>query len=231
MLEIREIIRASSQGVTVPVLCKGDDGALYWCKGDQAGLASCRNEWVCGCLAKALNLSIPKFDIAKVPWELFVAWRNLAVDVPPLIKESNPYVFASRHVEDAKDIVSVREIKDVDESDQVKIFLFDEFIRNVDRTDSNSNLLVTAAKQWYVIDHNLSYAENFDRPSFVSDHLFKNSIHGEAYRVKDAFLARIKEVFTVDFLESVWSEMPNSWVSDDAAEAHKERILKTIQGE
>ena len=232
MLQMREIRKLSEQGCTQPFLCLDENGVSYWCKGCFAGLNSLRNEWICGNLAKKMGLPVPEFAIAEVRFDLFDVWRSfLPNSVPMLVTKTNPYVFASKNVAHVKDVQFASELKDVDEKLQAQILLFDQFVRNMDRNDRNSNLLVTLGIQrcLYVIDHNLAFDNEFARTVFLREHVLRNAIVDCPQDIKDEFQSQLRGVFTLDYLQSLWSEMPTQWTDDDGAESHLQ-VLETLAG-
>ena len=69
-VNIVEIISRSTQGITRPFLCRGDDNWLYYVKGHGAGRQALISEWIAGHLGKRLGLPIPDFKQAVIPAEL-----------------------------------------------------------------------------------------------------------------------------------------------------------------
>jgi len=111
-------------------------------------------EWICARIAHAVSLPVPVCHIARLPYGLFASWRaDNGESYPSLVTEANQYVFASRNVEAAKDVIdAAQDLQDADSTLLSKIYMFDRFIRNTDRTDVNSNLLINGGV--HVIDHN-----------------------------------------------------------------------------
>ena len=69
-IDIIEIIGRSTQGVTLPFICRGHDGSLYYVKGNRAGRRALICEWIAGQVAKSLGLPIPDFRQAVIPNQL-----------------------------------------------------------------------------------------------------------------------------------------------------------------
>ena len=67
---ITEVTARSTQGITRPFICRGDDGWLYFVKGNGAGRSSLICEWIAGHLGMRLGLPIPDFKQAVMPKEL-----------------------------------------------------------------------------------------------------------------------------------------------------------------
>ena len=69
-VNIVEIISRSTQGITRPFLCRGDDGCLYFVKANGAGRQALIAEWIAGHLGRRLGLPIPEFKQAVIPDDL-----------------------------------------------------------------------------------------------------------------------------------------------------------------
>lgn len=168
-------------------------------------------EWICARIARRLELPVPAFDILRLDPVEFRDWAGCqSVRVPQLVTEANPFVFASTNVCDAKDVIDVeRDLRCDDPVLLTRICLFDELIRNTDRTDVNTNLLSNAGV--HVIDHNNAFDPSFDREAFRREHVlrsFRDAADGSVVR---AFLAEVRQSVTEAFLGEVWSEMPLQW--------------------
>ena len=61
-IEIIEVIRRSTQGVTKPFICRGDNDKIYFVKGKGAGRRSLVYEWNAGHLGVALDIPIAPFS-------------------------------------------------------------------------------------------------------------------------------------------------------------------------
>lgn len=211
MMRVVQIVRVSEQGYSHPYQCYDEEGVLRWCKGNHTGLRSLISEWVCARVARAIGLPVPACDILRLePWQ-FDEWRRQkGVDLPVLVTEGNPFVFASTHVENAKDVMDVERDLRVDNPELLaKIFLFDECIRNADRTDCNSNLLSNAGV--HVIDHNNAFDPTFEPKAFAHSHILRRFREEAAAETLQAFERQLGEVVTERFLDEAWSEMPDAW--------------------
>ena len=201
----------SDQGVSQPYQCYDESGVLRWCKGNHTGLRSLISEWVCARIARELGLPVPVCDILRLDPALFQDWvRCQGARLPQLVTEANPFVFASTNVEDSKDVIDIeRDLRCDDPGLLARICLFDEFIRNGDRTDDNTNLLSNAGV--HVIDHNNAFDQAFDREVFLREHALRRFRTAVDPSVVAAFAERIRQVVTERFLDEVWSEMPVEW--------------------
>lgn len=172
-LTIIEILERSEQGRTRPFLCRCIDHRLYFVKGRDAGHRSLLCEWFAGHLARALRLPVPEFVVAQAPKELLVLHpegRDLG-HLP---------VFASRRVDHTQEL-TVSHLRDVDESVQRDVLVFDWWVNNADRTlttlSGNPNLMWDAARRkLVVIDHNLAFDREFDAAQFCQTHAFSGQI-------------------------------------------------------
>jgi len=174
------------------------------------------SEWLCARIAHAVGLPVPECFIAKLAPECFKAWRACNPgDYPTIVTDANPYVFASKNVESAKDVINVEsDLGNVDIALLAKIYAFDAFVRNADRTDYNSNLLINYGV--HVIDHNNAFDVAFDPVRFAGDHLLRSYYERASTSDLAAFGQKLRDTVTTSFLESVWSEMPAEWT--DAGE-------------
>lgn len=169
------------------------------------------SEWLCARIAHALSLPVPECFISKIEPEKFRAWRACQTgDCPSLVTDTNPYVFCSRHVDAAKDVITPElDLKGLDAGQLAKIFAFDLIIRNTDRTESNSNLLVNHGI--HVIDHNNAFSRMFELQQFSKEHVLRNFCGRELPTDIDGFRNEFRSTITSSFLDNVWSEMPTAW--------------------
>ncbi len=207
----------SDQGVSLPFLCKDEEEASWWCKGHLSGEQTQRYEWVCANLAKRLSLPIPDFEIMEVPIHLFNLWQVGNPACKDLfVTPSNSFVFASRRVSGCRDLSPNSPFLDKgDRTLQARILVFDRIIRNTDRTDGNSNVLVNATEEEiHIIDHNLAFNPAFDDKKFLEEHVFRNAFLALA---PDELADLVEDIFqkvaTFD-LDSVWYEMPDVWTEE-----------------
>lgn len=170
-IEIVEILRRSTQGMTEPFICRGEDDALYFVKGRSAGRPSLIKEWICGCLAKALGLPIAPFEVVAVAEELIDPLAEMR-----LSDLGAGLAFGSRQREYTSDIL-FSQLLEVPVDLRKAIMIFDRWIRNYDRTLSanggNPNLLwATDKKSVVMIDHNNAFDKPVEGHVFAADHIF-----------------------------------------------------------
>ncbi len=210
-ITIIEISRRARQGATRPFLCRGDDDNLYWVKGNGAGKVALCREWLAGRIAQKLNLPIPAFEQVYVPDELiqYSSFKEIS-DL------GAGFCFGSLHIQDATDL-AFSNISGLEESFMRKLTLFDWWLQNEDRTlgqlGGNVNLLWSASsKNVYVIDHNLSFENDFKISKFRQNHVFSSFLEN----MQDLFLDEITLEFKLIFeqLGKIWSELPDCWVEN-----------------
>ena len=211
MKSIASIVKVSDQGISRPFLCKDESDGIRWCKGSHTGFRSLIAEWLCACLAREVGLPIPDFGIFRLELDRFRSWKTPQnVSVPDLVTETNQHVFGSLNVENCKDVFDPKvELRHIDRRVLAKIYWMDEAIRNTDRTDFNSNLLVNGSV--YIIDHNNAFDPAFDKTAFANEHIlrgFRDELSSEEVA---AFQKRIRNLIQGDFLENAWDEMPSAW--------------------
>lgn len=208
---IRQIWRVSDQGFSRPYQCYDENGVLRWCKGNHTGLRSVMSEWICANVAWRLGIPVPVCDILRLEPKQFELWRRYrGEDLPQLVTAANPFVFASTNVENAKDVVDVD--KDCASDDPKllgRICLFDELIRNTDRTDFNSNLLINGGI--HVIDHNNAFDPAFDRETFAREHVLRRFRQRLTAEDVAEFRACVRRSITEAFVDEVWCQMPMEW--------------------
>ncbi len=206
-VNIVEIISRSTQGITRPFICRGDDGWLYYVKGHGAGRQALIAEWIAGNLGKRLGLPIPDFKQAVMPDNL--ARLSAREDIADL---GAGIGFASQMIPNTDELTYLY-IGQIDEALRAKILLFDWWTANGDRTltehGGNPNILwVHRDHKPYVIDHNLAF-DKAALPDFWSQHIFLESRAAwtSAFRqtMESLMHAALQE------LEHWWREMPSGW--------------------
>ena len=174
-VQIVEIIGRSTQGITKPFICRGEDGHIYFVKGRGAGKRSLICEWIAGYLALGLALPIAPFVIVDVPEMLIqLGMRNDLNDLGAGL------AFGSRKLGVVE--LSVSHLAYVPDEIQRDVLAFDWWIRNDDRTLSetggNPNLFWdVSSEKLVVIDHNQAFDDGFSVESFSDLHVFHGQIN------------------------------------------------------
>ena len=226
-MKVAKILRVSEQGVSRPYVCEDDTGRIRWCKGNHTGIRAVICEWVCARIAARLGLPVPEPSILRLDAATFETWRvNRNAEAPALVTEANPFVFGSLNIENVKDVfLPKEELANVDAAILAEIYMFDRLVRNTDRTDVNSNLLVNGSV--YIIDHNNAFDPAFDLEAFAGEHILREYYQQCDESERRAFREKVTERITAAFIDEVWSEMPDEW-TDVGAELIPPDKIKAI---
>ncbi|MEE4453738.1 HipA family kinase [Novosphingobium resinovorum] len=127
--EIVEIVRPTDSGVTQPYQCRLADDNLYAVKGRGATARGLMAEIACATLGRAIGLPIPDFCIGVMDEKLLEASGDSYVSSSLGAGEC----FASLWIEPT-DVFSLSMKRHVDIKELAKLFVFDHWINNGDRT-------------------------------------------------------------------------------------------------
>ena len=115
-----------------------------------------------------------------------------------------------------KDVLNANELKakKVDVDTMGRILMFDRMIRNCDRTDGNSNLLMTSSRSpmIYIIDHNSAFDKSYDRDEFMRNHILRDFYSDASQEARDRFLKDVRKFIEDGLLSDVKSQMPDVWL-------------------
>lgn len=201
--------------MTQPYLCTLSDGEQYYVKGRKATIKGCISEAICAGIGREFGLPIPDFCFVEIDSNLTKYDRQAASDL------GDGFAFAS------KSINSITEVKisDLDYFDIEilrKIFLFDSWIMNEDRTGTefggNPNLFFkTTTKDLMVIDHNLAFDNKFDIESQKKLHICRKSWYSDPQDVllRSIFEPQMKSAFA--HLDQKIDQLPNEWLQSESA--------------
>ena len=231
MKQIKTIVRMSDQGFSCPFLCIDEEDARWWCKGQLSGTQSQRNEWICAHLARHLMLPVPDFEIMQVPDGLFELWQMGHPECRDVfVLPSNPYVFASRLVPECRDLsVNSPFLIRGDRNLQARVFAFDWVIRNMDRSDGNSNVLVDVSEAAiHVIDHNSAFDPDFDKTKFQENHVFRGAFQSLSFEAHAQLEQDIRQSLATFDLTAVWDGMPEAWMDEATPGLTFEAIQDTL---
>lgn len=173
-VEIVEVLRRSEHGMTLPFICRGNDGEIYFVKGSGAGRQSQINEWICGNLALAMGIPVAPFSLVDVPEELA---EVLSAEDALALGRGPAFGSAEQRITE----LAFSQIPDVPHEMRGSLLVFDWWISNVDRqltrNGGNANLFWDAeAQRLVVIDHNQAFDPDFDPDHFFRYHAFKGSV-------------------------------------------------------
>jgi hypothetical protein len=237
MLELIEIQKVASQGMTCPLLCKGSDGKAYYAKGRKATPLGLIKEWLVANLAKAFGLPIPNFDIAYIDKSLVESYGNEAIEYL-----GSGDVFVSEQIKSATDL-NWHILNKITIELQRDVLFFDLWVENSDRTFSekfsgNPNLIWdSSASQLYVIDHNLAFDSPFDGVLFWQTHACRTPflVNQLDIEIKLGIEKRLQNA--LQGWSSWWDQIPSEWKEQNEeskffdADATLERLQKESQGE
>ncbi|ROO35214.1 HipA family kinase [Salinisphaera orenii] len=214
MIEIVEVIDRSVQGKTRPFICRGSDDAIYFVKGRDAGRRSLICEWICGCLARELELPVPDFRIAHVPAQLLNGPARLE-----LADLGSGPVFASK--QRRANELTWESAQSVPSQTKQDVLLFDWWIKNGDRyfteQGGNPNLFWAPDQQeLIVIDHNVALDDTVESRDFLAYHIFRR----EAETVFGDMVTRTeytrKLIAAMANWDKILGDIPDEWRYLDA---------------
>lgn len=190
ILQIVEVIGPAEQGMSLPYLCRAEDGNLYYVKGLQTNRSSLWAEWISAHVASAFGLAIPPFSLVQVD-------EMLLDELPPELRNIGCLpAFGSRQHPHAS-WLELSKAKDVSLQAKQDILVFDWWVKNPDRGTGNPNLLWDADQlSVVVIDHNQAFSRDFDTQQFLQDHVFAEqwpAVVGDLV-TRDAFMQRLADV-------------------------------------
>lgn len=210
MLQIHEVIGRAEQGKSLPYLCRGEDGELYYVKGQQTNRSSLWAEWICGHAARAMGLTIPPFCLVQIDEALLAELpredRALG-SLPAFGSQKHPHV---AWLEPAM-------VGQVPAEAQRDVLVFDWWVQNTDRLVKNSNLLWDAdAESLVVIDHNLALLPGFNAAEFLQHHIFASqwdAVVGDLV-VRDRYMERLAVALVA--AEEARRTAPEAWLWENS---------------
>lgn len=157
-----EFVRSASNGRTGPLImmCETEDGGIVelFCKfsaGCDQGAVNLAREAISVCLARDLNLPVPKPYLVSIPRELAATISDKTAAARVL--QSIPLAFGSTIQKQFSAWTSGTPISSVLLPDAAATLVFDAIIQNPDRRVGNPNCLVKG-NQIRLIDHELAFA-------------------------------------------------------------------------
>ena len=214
MLNVIEIQQKASQGRTEPYLCGLSDNKRYYVKGPQAGARGLINEAVCAYLGSALQLNVPAHCCAYLPQGL-LRFDDAASRV---LGTGDSIVFASELIPDLLEVTATSAVS-IPEQCARDLFLFDYWIRNEDRTmtesGGNPNLFYRAAsKQYVVLDHNLAFDSGYNFKTNAKLHVAYNAWFGSQHDALWRTHYSEKLAIALQGLAQYAATLPATWLED-----------------
>lgn len=204
-IQIIEVIDKMTQGLSEPILCKCENNEEYIVKGLGAGRSSQISEWVCANLAQNLGLPVAEFALVEVPEVLYD-------ELPSHLRSiGSGIAFGSKKVQGPSWFEGLG-VGHVSQDLQRKTLVFDLWIKNMDRTRGNPNLLYQAeSARLVIIDHNLAFDKDFTLSDFLATHLFADCFTD----IANDLVARAEmEVWlqkALATLDEICNNLPNEW--------------------
>lgn len=152
LVQVEEIIGRSTQGVTKPFVCRGEDGEVYFVKGVGAGRRSQICEWLASQLARAFGLPVAPFTLVSISPALIGSGAR-----EDLGELGAGIAFGSQRKSVTE--LTVARVAQVPSDLARDVLVFDWWVRNADRTltefGGNPNLFWDVIKsELVVMDHN-----------------------------------------------------------------------------
>lgn len=209
-LQVREINEKLESGATEPHYCRLSDERLYVVKGRAALARGLIAETVCATLGRAYGLPIPDFAIARADPRLLhiheSAQRTLG----------SGFLFASLFCKGTYQVTR-NDLEEIDLDILKRIFLFDYWVGNADRTGTvwggNSNLLKDFGRnEIIVVDHNLSFDPQFSCDEFQRLHICRDfwANHRTLLIERDALIAEMDSA--ASSINDIEDDLPEEWL-------------------
>lgn len=150
MIAVARYVVPLREGGSLPAIVEADDGASYVLKfrGAGQGPKALVAEWICGGLARALDLPVPA--LAPIALDADLARAEGDPEIQQLIRASAGTNLAMAYLAGAANFDPAAWTPDPALAS--RIVWFDAFICNVDRTARNPNLMEHRGRLW-LIDH------------------------------------------------------------------------------
>lgn len=209
-LDISEIIRPAESGMTTPYVCRLSDGSSYFVKGRQALATGLINEVVAGYLGRAFGLPIPEFCLTKAPPEM------LELDAGARSSLGDGWCFASKAVPTLAEM-PLATLRKLPREFQQRLFLFDYWIRNEDRTgvdgQGNPNLFFDFARSSpVVIDHNMAFDPLFNFAANSSLHVCERAWRQPSVDLLFPETIRNDMSIALEILDDIEAQIPEAWL-------------------
>lgn len=195
--------------MTTPYVCRLSDGHSYFVKGRQALATGLINELVAGTLGRAFGLPIPDFCLTRAPAEM------LELDAGARSSLGNGWCFASRAVSTMGEM-PLSTLRELPRAFQQRLFLFDYWIRNEDRTgvdgQGNPNLFYDFARSSpVVIDHNLAFDPTYDFPTNSPLHVCEAAWRTPSVDLIFPDTVKSDMAEALKSMETIEDQIPDAW--------------------
>ncbi|HDT2309968.1 TPA: hypothetical protein QHP34_004685 [Citrobacter braakii] len=217
ILHVTSYTRRMNDGITQPFLCGCDDGNSYIVKGrPKLRRSELAAEWICASLAQAIGLQIPQHFIVDVDEQLIEFMPDLRGQLDPGL------AFATAYIEGASTLNLQQARNAVNISDQKKIYFFDRWILNTDRSltehGGNVNIIFDALNnRHYLIDHNLAFDQSVTADEY-DVHVYSPSRRQWTYDLVDYEELQDLSMAAYNTIDSIIDEIPPSWLAESDVE-------------
>lgn len=210
---IVSICERAEKGISRPFLCEADDGHFYFVKSDNVAADQLVTEFLFSRLAEECGLPVAPVEILEIPDDLA---RHALVE---RAEEFRPgLAFGSRRIPFA-DELRTSHLSLLEEETRMRCLCFDWWVRNPDRRlgilGGDPNLLWDPVLQGpFLIDHDRCLDADFDETEFKREHAFRDV----RPFLERSFYQKWRTKFesTIYNLETIWSEIPETWLRDDS---------------
>lgn len=203
------------EGGSLPALVEGDDGFLYVLKftGAGQGPKALIAEFLGSLIAKEIGLNIPELVWANLPEGFGRMERD--EEIQDLLKASVGLNLGIHFISGATTFDP--SVHSIDKHTSGKILWLDAFLKNVDRTIRNTNLLLRYNQLWVIdLGASLYFHHNSDdfsgqaaRPfPLIKDHVLLHTAD-DLDRISEEFARKL----TDEFLQKITENIPHEWLS------------------
>ncbi|WFE91468.1 hypothetical protein K1718_08940 [Roseibium porphyridii] len=208
-----------------PYLCGLSDEKKYYVKGRSATKKGCICEAVCAELGKSFDLPIPDFAFVDIDDEV------TKYDPEAASAMGTGIGFASQLVNSLTE-VKISDLNKFNQDLLKKVFLFDTWICNEDRTGTtlggNPNLFFSApSDELVVIDHNLAFDKNFNIVSQKELHICREYWFSDPQDVLLRSIFEPQMAAALKKLDGYLNALPEEWI--DAEPDFLEFVDKTLK--
>ncbi|NOJ26212.1 hypothetical protein F0238_26290 [Vibrio coralliilyticus] len=210
------------QGLTEPYLCKADDTNTYVVKSSNATYAGLVKEWVVAHLGKEFGLPIPSFKIAWLD-DALLQYNDYNIEAG--------YCFASHYHPNIQEI-TFNQIEGLSPNLLKDLFIFDYWVKNNDRNltqyGGNANFFFDQKTQEpFVLDHNLSFSEDFDLNAHIGQHVGASNWEGLDLVDRQHYEKKFVKAFSV--VDNAIDTIPDDWLERYSKETIGNEILSVLE--
>ena len=217
-VNITRYITPLREGGSLPAITEADDGFMYVIKfiGAGQGVKALIAELIGGEIARVMGLKVPEIVFANLD-EAF-GRTEPDEEIQDLLKASVGLNLGLHYLSRSATFDPV--VTQLDPLQASKIVWLDSFIKNVDRTSRNTNMLLWQKELW-LIDHGAAFyfhhswddwEAHAKKPfTYIKDHVLL-SIASELEKVDE----EIHQKLTNEMLEKIVNLIPEQWLLIDA---------------